>query len=140
MSTRQTADLIESLRHPFDLVIAKAAVVPCVPTVSNPISSKHERQNPNSFGVGAKLKSTSNFHLGALEAIYRIQMIDKGVILVAVLNRFCHHIKAHHGTFSSARLTTPGPETPTSDDYIRFTDVKAPAMKRLFNSILAKNN
>ena len=94
--------------------IAKAAVVPCVPTCSKPISSKIWATESPTAGVGAKDRSTipnGTFNFSAA-------MLPTNWPILVTLNAVCLIVSATTSieaplTFSRADLTTPGPETPT---------------------------
>ena len=93
---------------------AKAAVVPCVPTDSRPISSKIKATLSPTAGVGANDKSTMPKGTPSRSEATRPTSWPMRVILNAVvLTVSATTSKLSPRTFSKARLTTPGPLTPT---------------------------
>ena len=133
---------LHAITPPFltaSLSIARAAVVPWVPTVSSPISSNIWATESPIAGVGAKERSTipkGTFNL--LEA----SCATNSPILV-ILNAVFLIVSASTSkdsplTFSIALWTTPGPLTPT---FITLsaspTPWKAPAINGLSSTALA---
>ena len=94
--------------------IAKAAVVPWVPTCSRPISSNTWATESPTAGVGASERSTiPNGTPKRSEATVptscpiRVTLKAVSLMVLATTSSGCPL------TFSRAVLTTPGPETPT---------------------------
>ena len=93
---------------------AKAAVVPWVPTDSKPISSKINATLSPTAGVGASERSTIPNGTPKRSEATRPTNCPIRVILKAVfLTVSATTSKDSPLTFSKARLTTPGPLTPT---------------------------
>ena len=115
-------------------------MVPWVPTISSPISSRTRATESPTAGVGASDRSTiPNLTPRRSEAIlptnWPIRVILKAVFLTVSATTS----KLSPRTFSRARLTTPGPETPTlMTTSASPTPWKAPAMKGLSSTALAK--
>ena len=120
--------------------MAKAAVVPWVPTCSKPISSKIWATESPIAGVGASERSTMpkgtpRRWAAIVPTSCPIRVTLKAVCLIvsATTSMGCPL------TFSKAALTTPGPETPalmtTSGS---LTPWKPPAIKGLSSTALQK--
>ena len=120
--------------------IARAAVVPWVPTLSKPIVSRICATESPTAGVGASDKSTiPNETPSLLEASLAtscpILVILKAVFLIVSATTS----KGSPFTFSSALCTTPGPLTPTLITVSASpTPWKAPAINGLSSTALAK--
>ena len=94
--------------------MASAAVVPCPPTVSIPISSKICATESPIAGVGASERSTMPNCAFKRFAASLATSCPARVILNAVrLIISATSVKSAFGICSSACLTTPGPDTPT---------------------------
>ena len=120
--------------------IAKAAVVPWVPTCSRPISSNTWATESPTAGVGASERSTiPNGTPKRSEATVptscpiRVTLKAVSLMVLATTSSGCPL------TFSRAVLTTPGPETPTLMTTSRSpTPWKAPAINGLSSTALQK--
>ena len=108
----------DAITPPFltaSLSIASAAVVPCVPHCSKPISSRIYATESPTAGVGASERSmmpngTPSIREASLPTSCPMRVILKAVFLMSSATS-CSG--ASSGSFASAARTTPGPETPT---------------------------
>ena len=132
----------DAITPPFftaSLSIASAAVVPCVPHCSRPISSRIYATESPTAGVGAKDKSmmpkgTPSIREASVPTSCPIRVILKAVFLISSATS-CSG--ASSGSFARAARTTPGPETPTlSTTSGSPTPWKAPAMNGLSSGAL----
>ena len=118
---------------------ASAAVVPCVPTTSNPIASNICATESPIAGVGANDKSTipngvSNLFEASCATNCPILVILNAVFLIVSATTS----KLSPFTFSIALWTTPGPLTPTLITLSASpTPWKAPAIKGLSSTAFA---
>ena len=107
----------EAIRPPFltaSFKSARAAVVPCVPHVSSPISSRMRATLSPTAGVGARDKSTTpngtpSRRDASCATSWPMRVMRKAVFLM-------HSATSPKGrpfTLCSAWYTTPGPDTPT---------------------------
>ena len=120
--------------------MARAAVVPCPPANSTPISSRILATESPIAGVGARDKSivpkgTPTLFATSVPINSPSLVILKAVFLIVSETTS----KLSPLTFSRAYLTTPGPETPTWRTTSPMpTPWKAPAIKGLSSTALAK--
>ena len=117
-----------------------AAVVPCAPTCSNPISSNILATESPTAGVGARDRSTMPKLASNISAALRATNCPTRVILNAVLLMTSPTSdRSPFGIDSNAVFTTPGPDTPTlmtrSASPVPW---KAPAINGLSSTAFAK--
>ena len=119
---------------------ASAAVVPCVPTISRPISSRIRATESPTAGVGASDKSTiPNSTPKRSDAILPTSCPMRVTLKAVFLTTSATTSNDSPRTFSRARFTTPGPETPTlMTTSASPTPWKAPAMNGLSSTAFAK--
>ena len=124
----------------WSLSRARAAVVPWVPTTSSPMASRTRATESPTAGVGARDKSTiPNSTPRRSLAICPTNCPTRVILKAVFLTVSANTSKLAPGTFSMARWTTPGPETPTlMTTSASPTPWKAPAIKGLSSTALAK--
>ena len=132
-----------AMRPPFftaSLSRASAAVVPCAPTRSNPIASSARATESPISEVGARDRSTIPKSTPRRSAAMRPTSSPMRVILKAdFLTVSASASKGSPAAEAIARVTTPGPETPTDTTQSGIsTPWKAPAMNGLSPTELAK--
>jgi len=108
---------VDAIIPPFftmSVNIASAAVVPCVPAASSPISSRIRATESPTAGVGAKDRSkmpngTPIRFAASIPTSCPMRVILNAVFLIVSANSS----KFISLQFSRAAFITPGPETPT---------------------------
>ena len=133
----------EAMTPPFftaSFKSASAAVVPCVPHTSSPISSRISATESPTAGVGARERSTMPKGTPSRREASRATNCPMRVMRKAVrLTVSATTSKGSPCTSSRALLTTPGPLTPTLMAASPSPGPwKAPAMKGLSSTALAK--
>ena len=108
---------LEAIAPPFftaSFNSASAAVEPCAPTLDKPIASRIRATESPIAGVGASDKSTMpNGTPSLAEAARPTSSPIRVTLKAARLMIEASSPKSASGAASTARITTPGPETPT---------------------------
>ncbi len=120
--------------------MASAAVVPCAPQLSSPISSRMWATESPTAGVGASERSTMpNGTHSRREASCATSWPMRVTLNAVFLMMFATSERSQSPAFASAARTTPGPETPTLISQSGSPGPwNAPAMKGLSSGALQK--